>query len=132
MTTVSNAGGALDGSPRRGRGTTNGNARGGSDTRRLRREWLVETYRADKDLITFDLFHGPVLIEVDHGTENAEPACRCYRCGVLLTARTVTVDRIRPGALGGTYRRDNIRPACGRCNSQTGAALGNARKAARR
>jgi hypothetical protein len=24
---------------------------------------------------------------------------------------------------GGTYRRDNLRPACGRCNSATGALL---------
>jgi 5-methylcytosine-specific restriction endonuclease McrA len=115
-------GGAEDGSPKPARrGTTNGNARGGSDERRRRREWLVQTYRADRDVVVIDLFHGPVVVEVDPGTEGAEPACRCYRCGVLLTTSTVTVDRIVPGCQGGTYRRTNIRPACGRCNSQTGA-----------
>jgi hypothetical protein len=103
------------------RGTTNGNARGGSDERRRRRAWLVETYRANVDVVAIELPYGPVIVEVVIGTEGSEPACRCYRCGVLLTVDTVTVDRIRPGCQGGTYRRDNIRPACGRCNSQTGA-----------
>lgn len=103
------------------RGTTNGNARGGSDERRRRREWLVQTYRANRDVVTIVLFHGPLVVEVDKGTEGAEPACRCYRCGVLLTADTLTVDRIKPGCHGGTYARSNIRPACGTCNSSTGA-----------
>ncbi len=87
------------------RGTTNGNARGGSADRRRRREWLVETFRADVDM--------PLGI----------PACRCYRCGKLLTADTVGVDRIIPGCQGGTYRRNNIRPACGPCNSITGGSV---------
>jgi 5-methylcytosine-specific restriction endonuclease McrA len=100
------------------RGTTNGNARGGSDTRRRRREWLVETYRADVDAIT-RLFDG----SDPFGRDVALPACRCYRCGVLLTVDTVTVDRIVPGCKGGTYRRSNIRPACGPCNSITGGGL---------
>jgi hypothetical protein len=103
------------------RGTTNGNARGGSDERRRRRAWLVETYRANVDVVAIELPYGPVVVEVVPGTEGSEPACRCYRCGVLLTVETVTVDRIKPGCRGGTYRRENIRPACGRCNSQTGA-----------
>jgi len=117
-------GGGDDGSPSAvkapaRRGTTNKNARGGSDERRRRRAWLVETYRADEDLRTIELYHGPILVGVNHG--DGEMACRCYRCGVLLTVDTVTVDRIKPGCQGGTYRRDNIRPACGRCNSSTGA-----------
>lgn len=66
--------------------------------------------------------------------------CRCYRCGSLLFnpddaavansqhaedagAYPLTVDRITPGCQGGTYRRTNIRPACGPCNSETGGAL---------
>lgn len=102
------------------RGTTNGNSRGGADDRRRRREWLVLAYRANRDVIRIDLHHGPMVVEVDLGTEGAEPACRCYRCGSLLTVETVTVDRIKPGCRGGTYRRDNIRPACGMCNSSTG------------
>lgn len=103
------------------RGTTNGNARGGSDDRRRRREWLVATYRANEDLMVLELYHGSLNVGVNPGTKNAEPACRCYRCGLLLTADTLTVDRIIPGCQGGTYARNNIRPACGSCNSSTGA-----------
>lgn len=115
------------------RGTTNRNARGGSEDRRRRREWLVETYRANQDLridqveIDGQLFDHPR--GVWHG--DGQPACRCYRCGDLLTVDTVTVDRIVPGCKGGTYRRNNIRPACGSCNSETGGALAS-RPAARR
>jgi len=105
------------------RGTTNGNARGGSEERRRRRAWLVETYRANVDVSLIHLPYGPVVVEVVRDTEGSQPACRCYRCGVLLTVDTVTVDRIRPGCQGGTYRRENIRPACGTCNSSTGATV---------
>jgi len=82
------------------RGTSNSNARGNAEDRRRRREWLLLTYSAD-----------------------VPGCCRCYRCGTLLTDETVTVDRIIPGCKGGTYRRSNIRPACGTCNSSTGALL---------
>jgi hypothetical protein len=128
------------------RGTTNGNVRGSSYSRRRRREWLIENYRADVDLLVRygeggTERVGQVVAEypatevaLRQAAEVAElwgpahfetlPACRCYRCGTLLTVETVTVDRIIPGAAGGTYRRTNIRPACGRCNSETGGALG--------
>ena len=85
------------------RGTTNGNSRGSVEDRRRRREWLVQTYLADVQLFGY-------------------PACRCYRCGTLLTVDIVTVDRIIPGCCGGTYRRNNIRPACADCNSVTGGS----------
>lgn len=49
--------------------------------------------------------------------------CRCYRCGEYLSDLTVTVDRIVPGAKGGKYTRNNIRPACATCNSVTGATV---------
>lgn len=59
------------------------------------------------------------------------PVCRCYRCGLFLTEDTVSADRIVPGAVktarypnGGTYVRENIRPACEACQSITGATLG--------
>ncbi len=106
------------------RGTTNGNARGSSEDRRRRREWLVETYRADADV-----YPGYEFVELESGLRveaafgSGIPACRCYRCGVLLTVDTVTVDRIIPGCKGGTYRRNNIRPACGPCNSETGGGV---------
>jgi hypothetical protein len=58
------------------------------------------------------------------------PCTRCYRCGGILTFETLTVDRIVPGCKktaryprGGTYVRENIRPACGGCNSDTGGPL---------
>jgi len=50
-------------------------------------------------------------------------AVRCWRCGKLLTLVEMTVDRIIPGCRGGRYTRDNIRPACARCNSETGGAV---------
>lgn len=82
----------------RSRGTTNRNARGSSADRRRRREWLVEMYGKG----------GRVL---------------CWRgCGTWLTAQTVWVDRLIPGCRGGTYRRENIRPACGPCNMSWGGA----------
>lgn len=132
------------------RGTTNGNVRGNSETRRRRREWLVQTYRADVDGIVVKYIGAPPEREDLNTTEVWVPReqtdygfarlvtdledepdsweviaprvalCRCYRCGKLLTADTVTADRIIPGDAGGTYRRDNIRPACGPCNSITG------------
>jgi 5-methylcytosine-specific restriction endonuclease McrA len=84
------------------RGTSNSNQRGNTRDRAARRKWLVKTFRAD---VTFE----------------GLPACRCYRCGTLLIESTVTVDRIVPGCRGGTYRRNNIRPACSVCNTATGA-----------
>ncbi len=95
------------------RGTTNRNDRGNAKDRERRRAWLVETYRADADA-----YPEPWTVT---SVVRSEPACRCYRCGTLLTVDTVTVDRIIPGCKGGTYRRNNIRPACSSCNSITGS-----------
>lgn len=113
------------------RGTSNTNARGSSEQRRRRREWLVETYRADVDVIRIYWPSTNTWTETQWSTNLAGladayervRACRCYRCGLLLTVESVTVDRIIPGIKGGTYRRDNIRPACDRCNNETGQAL---------
>lgn len=78
------------------RGTSNSDVRGNSRDRAARRAWLLATF--------------------GDGT-----TCPCYRCGCELTDSTLTVDRRVPGVRGGTYRRSNIRPACGTCNSETGA-----------
>jgi hypothetical protein len=113
------------------RGTTNRNARGNTEDRRRRREYLVEHYRADLDLPA-DPRHRAALLPFDgvpRGT--GVPACRCYRCGRLLTVETVSPDRRIPGCEGGTYARENIRPACEPCQSSTGGVLGAARRAAR-
>lgn len=110
------------------RGTTNRNARGGSQERLRRRQWLVSTYRADVDVVVLRNVGGSgrdVLIPVDPRRSefpDVEPACRCYRCGALLTVQTVSADRIKPGCQGGTYARNNIRPACSTCQSVVGGA----------
>lgn len=43
----------------------------------------------------------------------------CWRCGAPAT----TADHIVPRAHGGTNDRDNLRPACLRCNASTGATV---------
>jgi len=93
------------------RGTSNGNACGNAEDRRRRRAWLVDTFG-------WRLADGTGLV------------C-CYRCAVVLLehddpaapGQSVTADRIVPGVLGGRYVRANLRPACGPCNSETGAEL---------
>lgn len=122
----------LDKRPSDRRSTSNGNAAGSAAQRRARKVWLIDTYRADVDLDVDTvalLLSGPYpaarffeSASTPHG--EGIMACRCYRCGMLLEFSTVTVDRIVPGCKGGTYRRDNIRPACSPCNTETGARLG--------
>ena len=80
------------------RGTTCRNDRGSSYDRRARRAYLLAAFGDGE-------------------------TCPCYRCHAILDDATVTVDRITPGVLGGRYVRANIRPACGLCNSETGAEL---------
>jgi hypothetical protein len=47
--------------------------------------------------------------------------CSFEGCTEVLTMETVTADRWPlSGKEGGSYRRDNIRPACGYCNSSDG------------
>jgi 5-methylcytosine-specific restriction endonuclease McrA len=84
------------------RGTSNANARGNTKDREARRLWLLRSFASDV-------------------STSSDPTCRCYRCGALLTESTLTVDRILPGCQGGKYTRENIRPACSKCNSVTGA-----------
>lgn len=121
------------------RGTSNGNHRGSSEARRRRKEWLLETYAADRKMIRVVFVYSGTdpIVSVDQFVITVEelrtyesvveaeevPTCRCYRCGKLLWSETLTVDRIIPHCKGGTYRRTNIRPACDRCNSETGGAL---------
>lgn len=133
------------------RSTSNKNVTGSSEDRRRRRAWLVENWPADRDVVRVwyadgtDTIEAPVmdpddwaeLVRVYPRVLRAErvKACRCYRCGRLLVAETsdprhkVSPDRIRPGCEGGTYRRENLRPACIDCQTRTGSALGHARRA---
>lgn len=39
--------------------------------------------------------------------------CACAHCGEQLEYAELEADRITPG---GSYRRDNIQPSCGKCN----------------
>lgn len=66
--------------------------RGNSYDRAARRAWLFKTFGNGK-------------------------TCPCFACGRKLDKKTMTVDRIKPGHKGGTYRRKNCRPACGKCNT---------------
>lgn len=84
------------------RGSSNSNQRGNTRDRARRRAWLLKTYESD-----------------------VPGFCRCYRCGGLLSENTLTVDRIVPGCKGGRYVRKNIRPACAKCNSETGGSYWN-------
>lgn len=86
-----------------GRGASNSNARGNSRDRAARRRWLVTAWPSD-----------------------VPGFCRCYRCGKRLDEDSVTADRIVPGAQGGRYVRSNLRPACAKCNAETGGAVRSA------
>lgn len=116
------------------RGTSNGNVSGNSEDRRRRKLWLIETYPADCAIAVPRRFKVELIIPVSkidqyrNDGDTVHLCCRCYRCGKLLTFETLTVDRIIPGKFGGTYRRNNIRPACKTCNESTGGKLAHASK----
>lgn len=84
--------------PPRARGTSNSNARGNSKARRARRQWLVDEFGNGRWV-------------------------KCWKrgCKERLTVDTVTVDRIILGVDGGSYARNNIRPACAFHNSSEGS-----------
>jgi hypothetical protein len=90
--------------PKRARGTSNGNQRGSAKDRRARKQWLLDTF----------------------GDGTIAP-CFMAGCDAVLTFDTITVDRIQLGVDGGSYRRDNIRPACGPHNSSEGSKARHAR-----
>lgn len=88
---------------KRARGTSNRLVTGSSYDRRRRRQWLLDTYGDGQT--------APCALRTS------------ARCLGMVDAKTLTVDRIIPGALGGSYRRENIRPACGPCNFGGGTAV---------
>ena len=67
-------------------------------------ERLVRLFRADCDLYVSHGVSVPVLL----GQGSGEPACRCYRCGRLLTAEMVRLDRYG-------VDQESVRPACEAC-----------------
>jgi len=80
------------------RGTSNTNDRGNAAARRARKLWLLTSFGDGQ-------------------------TCPCYRCGAHLSLSMVEADRKVPGILGGSYRRENLRPACGACNKITSNAV---------
>lgn len=70
-----------------------GDKRGSNGDRRRRREWLLSPASG-------------------FGGDGTKVPC-FWECGRELTDSTVEADRIVPG---GSYRRDNIVPACRPCN----------------
>lgn len=82
------------------RGTSNRNDRGSSANRRARKQWLLDAFG-----------------------DGRTAACS-FGCGTVVDIESISVDRYPiPGCQGGTYRRGNIRPACGPCNSRHGGGL---------
>lgn len=65
-----------------------GEKRGNNKDRKARKLWMLATW--------------------GDGT-----TCLCVHCDKPLTYTTVEADRIIPG---GSYRRDNVQPACRTCN----------------
>jgi hypothetical protein len=85
----------------KGQRTDNGhsNGRGSASARRARKLKLIRVYGDGTYVACYN-------------------AAECGR--EQLTVETVTVDRILRGVDGGTYRWDNIRPACLPCNATDG------------
>ena len=112
------------------RGTTNGNARGSSYERRRRRAWIMEAWASDLPGFVRCYRCGGFLFNPDAPPAAVAAMLTAYGEAValghlarVLSTYPLTIDRIIPGCLGGTYRRNNIRPVCGPCNSHTGGAL---------
>lgn len=80
------------------RGTSNSNVRGSSYSRRRRKQWLLDEFG-----------------------DGVTAPCFAEGCDAVLTFDTITVDRIQLGKDGGSYRRENIRPACPPHNSSEGS-----------
>lgn len=70
--------------------------RGSAEDRRRRKRWLLSA---------------------ESGFGGNGTTVPCVHCGKSLDYHHLTVDRIQPG---GSYRRDNVQPACQYCNSARG------------
>jgi 5-methylcytosine-specific restriction endonuclease McrA len=85
-----------------------GEKRGNNADRRRRKVWM---------LATFDLDLGPDKARCKLGLSS--------RCRGELTFDTITADRIDPG---GTYRHENVQPACRACQHEQGALITRERR----
>lgn len=86
-----------------------GERRGNSYDRKRRRLWILATFDTDLGL----------------------GVARCHlgisdRCHTIVDEGTMSVDRIDPA---GTYRRDNVQPACVPCQNKQGALITHSSRA---
>lgn len=89
------------------RGNTNKNLRGNTKQRRIRRQYLVDTF-GDGTTVECQL-------RLSH---------ECAKEATILTVDTVTIDcHPLPRHEGGTYIRGNIRPACMPCQRRQGGLM---------
>lgn len=85
----------------------NGNQRGSSYSRRIRKAWLLSPASG-------------------HGGDGEKAPC--WECGDPVTYETMVVDRIEEG---GSYARRNIRIHCHLCSNRQGARIANEIKRAK-
>lgn len=91
------------------RGTSNANSRGSAAARRRSRAAMVALY-GSCGVVTCWLCDVPLLaVAVEGDPESA--------------AEVFERDRVLPGAAGGRYVLENLRPACGPCNRDRGNGL---------
>ncbi|MFF2388938.1 hypothetical protein [Agromyces sp. NPDC058104] len=89
-----------------GRTASNSNDRGSAETRRRRKQWLLDEFG-----------------------DGVQAQCGFDGCETMVTFETMQVDRFPiAGIDGGTYRRGNIRPACGPCNFADGLEIAARRR----
>jgi hypothetical protein len=89
------------------RGNTNKNLRGNTKQRRARRQYLVDTF-GDGTTVECHL-------RISHA---------CAQSATILTVDDVTIDcHPIPRHEGGTYVRENIRPACMPCQRRQGGLM---------
>lgn len=122
-----------DDPPKAKRGTSNANDRGSAADRRRRRAWLMLAYASDVPGFVRCYRCGGLIYNPDDVPPTRPDGSQPLPMGMVFklaimgdtiqNVKPLTVDRIIPGCKGGTYRRNNIRPACGGCNSETGGAL---------
>lgn len=85
---------------------SNGGDRGNVYDRRERKLWLMGARTSVK------YGHAP------YGGDGSQ--VKCVHCRQPQTMETLEADRIVPGSKGGTYRWDNVQPACRPCNASRG------------
>ena len=124
------------------RGTSNSNVRGNTAARAARRAWLMKTYESNvPELVRCYrcciFLYNPDGVNISSSASPNDKKLALFEVPAegltgghrMILASPLTIDRIIPGALGGTYAKTNIRPSCQECATITGNALKAAMKA---